>query len=88
MRLKKMSNKMSNFSKQFLIHMMGDLVRLKTGMSKDDVISILGQPAKIETCKGLSNEKLIFKINSGRPKHISYSVLFTEEELVYVAKLN
>lgn len=67
---------------------MGDLIRLKTGMSKNDVVSILGQPIKTENCKGLLNEKLIFKINCGQPKLVSYSALFTDQELVYVAKLN
>ncbi|MEO6305223.1 MAG: hypothetical protein ABIP51_18835 [Bacteroidia bacterium] len=57
-------------------------------MSKQKVISILGEPFKIEGCTGESNEKLIFKINSNRLKNVSYSILFREEELVYVAKLN
>ncbi len=78
---------MSNFSKEYLITYKGDLIRLKKGMSKPDVISMIGKPLRVENCKSNVNEKLIFKVNSGHPVSVLYSVLFTEEELVYVAKL-
>jgi hypothetical protein len=57
-------------------------------MSKDEVKGILGKPFKIEHCSHKENEKLIFKLDSGRPKSVLYSVLFTDDHLVYVAKLN
>lgn len=67
---------------------MGELVRLHKGMSKNDVTTILGEPFKIESCANELNEKLVFKINNGRPVSTRYSILFTSEQLVYVAKLN
>ena len=66
----------------------GETLRLKKGMSKQEVISILGNPFKVESCKNQSNEKLIFKINSSlKLTDTSYTILFTRQELVYVAKL-
>jgi hypothetical protein len=67
---------------------MGELMRLHKGMSKNDVTSILGEPFKIESCSNELNVKLVFKINNGRATGVRYSVLFTNEQLVYVAKLN
>lgn len=67
---------------------MGELVRLHKGMSKNDVTTILGEPFKIESCANELNEKLVFKISNGRPVSTRYSILFTSEQLVYVAKLN
>ena len=67
---------------------MGELVRLNKGMSKKEVISILGEPFKVESCDNKLNEKLVFKINIGRPVSTRYSVLFFNAELVYVAKIN
>lgn len=67
---------------------MGELVRLQKGMSKNEVTFILGEPFKIELCTNLLNEKLVFKINNGRTISTRYSILFTNEQLVYVAKLN
>lgn len=66
---------------------MGELVRLHKGMSKIDVTRVLGEPFKIESCSNKLNEKLVFKIYNGRPMSTRYSVLFFDEELVYVAKL-
>jgi hypothetical protein len=79
---------MNNFAKDYLINFKGDLVRLKKGMSKHDVIAIIGEPLRIENCKSKLNEKLIFKVNNSQTISILYSVLFIEEELVYAAKLN
>ncbi len=67
---------------------MGELIRLNKGMSKIDVMSILGEPFKVESCENKLNEKLVFKINSGRPISTRYSALFLNDVLVYVAKLN
>jgi hypothetical protein len=78
----------SNFSNEFVINVMGELVRLNKGMSKNEVISILGEPFKVESCDNKHNIKLVFKINNGRPISTRYSALFFNEELVYVAKLN
>jgi hypothetical protein len=78
----------SNFSKEFIINMMGELVRFYKGMSKDDVTEILGEPYKIESSDNILNEKLVFKINNGNAISVRYSILFTSNELVYVAKLN
>jgi hypothetical protein len=66
---------------------MGELVRLNKGMSRNEVISILGEPCKVESCDNKLNEKLVFKINSGRPISTRYSVLLFNQELVYVAKI-
>lgn len=68
--------------------MMGELVRFYKGMSKDDVTEILGEPYKIESSDNILNEKLVFKINNGNAISVRYSILFTSNELVYVAKLN
>lgn len=78
----------SNFSKEFVINIMGQLVRFYKGMSKNDVTEILGVPYKIESSTNILNEKLVFKINNGRGMNVRYSILFTSNELVYVAKLN
>lgn len=66
---------------------MGELVRLNKGMSKNTILSLLGEPFKTESCANRLNEKLVFKINAGRPASARYSVLLFNEELVYVAKL-
>lgn len=84
----KQKQAISNFSKEFVINMMGELVRFYKGMSKNDVTEILGEPYKIEECANKLNEKLVFKINNGKAMNVRYSVLFTSNELVYVAKLN
>jgi len=65
----------------YLVELNGDLIRLKKGISKGELISILGEPYKIEDCKNPMNEKLIFRINNGRS---FYSALVTKEKLVYV----
>lgn len=75
-------------SNEFVINIMGELVRLHKGMSKNDVTSILGEPFKIESCANELNIKLVFKINNDRAMAARYSILFTSEQLVYVAKLN
>ncbi len=72
----------------FIITYKSEFIRFKKGMSKDEVKGILGKPFKIEHCSHKENEKLIFKLDSGRPKSVLYSVLFTDDHLVYVAKLN
>lgn len=86
--LKKKKNSIASVSNEYVINIMGELMRLKKGMSKEDVMSILGEPVKIESCTNPVNEKLVFKINNGKPVSTRYSVLFTNEQLVYVAKLN
>lgn len=68
--------------------MQGDFIRLKKGMGKKEVINILGEPFKTENCNSEINEKLFFKINDGRLIRVTYSVLFTADELVYAAKIN
>jgi phage terminase small subunit len=85
--LKKHQNNITNFSNEFVINIKGELVRLQKGMSKYDVTQVLGEPFKIESCANKLNEKLVFKIYNGRPMSTRYSVLFFNEELVYVAKL-
>ena len=85
--LKKQQNSITNFSNEFVINIKGELVRLKKGMSKHEVTQVLGDPFKIESCENKLNEKLVFKIYNGRPMSTRYSVLFFNEELVYVAKL-
>jgi len=79
---------MSNFANEYVINVGGEIVRLKKGMSKLEVISILGDPQNIETCKNESNEKLTYKISSLRLAIAFYTLLFIREELAYVAKLN
>jgi hypothetical protein len=86
--LKKQQQSLTNFSNEFVINRMGEMVRLQKGMSKNEVTSILGEPFKIELCTNVLNEKLVFKINNGRTIDTRYSILFTNEQLVYVAKLN
>ena len=88
MQLKKRQDSRNGFSNGFVINLMGELVRLQKGMSKSDVTAILGDPIKIELCSNPLNEKLVFKINSGKPISSRYSLLFTDKLLVYVAKLN
>lgn len=85
--MKKPQQSLNNISHEFVINIMGELVRLHKGMSKIDVTEILGEPYKIEPCTNKLNEKLVFKINNGRPISARYSILFFEEALVYVAKL-
>lgn len=86
--LKKQQQAITNFSNEFVINIKGELVRLNKGMSKNEVLLILGEPFKVEPCENKFNEKLIFKINNGRPISTRYSVLLFDEKLVYVAKLN
>jgi hypothetical protein len=88
MQLKKKQNKEGSVFTGFLVMRDGELLKLKKGMTKQEVILILGVPLRVEDCKSTANEKLIFKINNGNPTPVSYSALFTMEELVYVAKLN
>lgn len=79
---------MNNFAEQYVIDLKGgEVVRLKKGMTKQEVISILGAPLKIESCKNKSNEKWIFKIATYHVINASYTLLFTREALVYAAKL-
>lgn len=86
--LKKKRNSITSVSNEYVINIMGELMRLKKGMSKEDVTAILGEPLKMESCTNPVNEKLVFKVNNGKPVSTRYSVLFTNEQLVYVAKLN
>jgi hypothetical protein len=86
--LKKKRNNLSNFSKEFLIIFNGDFIRLKKGMNKQEVMKILGEPFKIENCSSEINEKLLFKITKSHFSSVTYSVLFTGDELVYAAKTN
>lgn len=65
----------------------GKTVRLSRGMSKQEVISAIGQPVKVELCKNESNEKLIFKMKNSESTLASYTILFIRKELVYIAKL-
>ena len=76
---------MSNFINDFTIYVNGgEIIRLKRGMTKTEVLAILGQPAKTQNCKNISNEKLVFKLSSRHLAVRSYTVLFTRERLVYV----
>ena len=86
--MKKQQQGINNFSNEFAINIKGEFIRFKKGMSKDDVKLILGEPFKVELNANNLNEKLIFKINSGKPMAVRYSVLFTDDRLVYVAKIN
>lgn len=67
---------------------MGDLKRLEKGMAKNIVLEILGNPMKTEQCASKANEKMTFKIYSNDFVSTRYSVLFTDDALVYIAKLN
>ena len=84
----KKSTSITNFSNEFIVNIKGELVRLQKGMSQSDVKLVLGEPIKTEPCENYLNQKLIFKINSGRPVSARYAALFFNESLVYVAKLN
>jgi hypothetical protein len=76
---------MSDFMSDFSIYVNGGgIIRLKRGMSKTEVLAILGQPSKTENCKNMSNEKLVFKLASRHLAARSYTILFTRERLVYV----
>lgn len=86
--LKKRHDNTTSFSNGYVINIMGELIRFQKGMSKSEVTSILGEPIKIEACSNPINEKFVFKINTGQLISIRYSILFTNELLVYVAKLN
>ena len=66
----------------------GELIRLKKGMTKQEVISVLGSPIREELCKNKSNTKLIFKVSTHTFTSVSYVALFTREQLVYIAKSN
>lgn len=66
----------------------GEIIRLAKGLSKNETISVLGEPFKIEHCKNELNEKLVFKIHNGRLSGALYSIMFLKDELVYVAKSN
>ncbi len=86
--LKKPQKSLSNISKEYAINIRGELVRLHKGMTKNEVITILGEPLKLEDCSSKLNEKLVFKIDNGKATGVRYSVLFNSDQLVYVAKLN
>jgi hypothetical protein len=88
MPLKKRPDKITSFSDGFVINLMGELIRLRKGMQKNEVTALIGEPVKTEICSSPLNEKLVFKINSGKPVSTRYSLLFTNKLLVYVAKLN
>lgn len=64
----------------------GEMLRLEKGFSKKDTIDVMGEPFKIEQCNNELNEKLIFKVNNGRLSGALYSIMFTNDELIYVAK--
>lgn len=81
-------NSIANLSKEFLINYGDHLVRLKQGMIKEKVFEILGNPIRSEECKNPVNEKLVFKIPYGRSLSVSYSILFLDQHLNYVIKLN
>ena len=86
--LKKKNDKGSRPSNGFVLNIMGDLKRLEKGMSKIDVITILGEPIKIEKCSSQLNEKMVFKLGSNTIINTRYSALFTNNMLVYIAKIN
>ena len=66
----------------------GEEVLLKKGMTRNEVIALLGNPCKTEPCRNESNEKLIFRINSHGLASSHYAVLFIQQSLFYVAKIN
>lgn len=66
----------------------GEEVLLKKGMNRAEVIALLGKPCKVEQCRNENNEKLIFKINSNSLACSRYAVLFIQQALFYVAKIN
>ncbi len=86
--MKKPQTGLRNISKEFVLNIKGDLVRLHKGMTKNEVINILGEPLKLETCASKLNEKLVFKLNNDKAMGVRYSILFNNGQLVYVAKLN
>ena len=79
-----MNNIINNYTFQ---NMAGQPIRLTRGMSKQEVISIVGSPVKVEPCKNESNEKLVFKMKTTESATTSYTILFIRKELVYIAKL-
>ena len=85
--LKKKKESNAGPSNGFVLNIKGDLTRLEKGMSKQDVLAILGEPLRIEECSGEFNEKMIFKLYSNGHTSNRYSVLFTSNTLVYIAKL-
>jgi len=86
--LKKTQDNATRASNGFVLNIMGDLKRFEKGMSKKLVLEILGNPIKTEECSSLMNQKMTFKIYSNDFVSTRYSVLFTNDELVYIAKLN
>jgi len=76
---------MSNFTNDYTIYVNGgEIIRLKRGMAKKEVLNLLGQPVKTEKCNNIFNEKLVFKLTSRHLTARSYTILFTREQLVYV----
>lgn len=66
----------------------GEEVLLKKGMTRTEVIALLGKPCKIEPCRNERNEKLIFRIKTDSLVSSRYAVLFIQQALFYVAKMN
>ena len=77
-----------SLTKFFLVNTGDEIIKLKKGMNKTDVIKVLGEPQSINQGIGPNNQKLLFKLTGNNLKHIWYSILFKENLLEWSAKVN
>lgn len=85
--MKKKKDSISKLADGFVLNIGKDLKRFEKGMSKNEVLKILGDPLSIEKGSSVINEKMTFKICINDFVSSYYTVLFTNNALVYIAKI-
>lgn len=85
--MKKKKDSISKLADGFVLNIGKDLKRFEKGMSKNEVLKILGEPLSIEKGSSVINEKMTFKICINDFVSSYYTVLFTNNALVYIAKI-
>ncbi len=75
-------------SKKYLVNNNGNIIRLEKEMRMEEVLDLLGNPTSNNNGAGTANQKLIYSFNNGRGAMIDYSILFTNDLLVYAARLS
>jgi hypothetical protein len=74
-------------SEQYIVCTGAKVVRLKRGMSVQDVEVLLGVPEHMQLCECASNIKYLYRIKNGSAI-TNYTVLFNSGHVAYVAKTN
>jgi len=77
------SHALNNF---FLLHKDHELIKLKKGTHKEDVIKMFGEPYKITEGNNPRNKKHLFKISNGTSKDNCYEMLFLDDYLEWALK--